>query len=113
MDQLDRLGALADPTRRNLFRVVTEASGAIGRDAAAKAAGVTRALAAFHLDRLLDAGPLPGEVRPRRRPPRGRVPTAHRTHRPGCRSAGQAVSTRRRRAPGVAPRPPLRPNGGS
>jgi predicted ArsR family transcriptional regulator len=63
MDQLDRLGALADPTRRNLFRVVTEASGAIGRDAAAAAAGVTRALAAFHLDRLVDAGLLEVEFR--------------------------------------------------
>jgi predicted ArsR family transcriptional regulator len=63
MDQLDRLGALSDPTRRSLFRLVTESSEPVGRDAAAAAVGISRSLAAFHLDRLVEAGLLGVEFR--------------------------------------------------
>jgi predicted ArsR family transcriptional regulator len=63
MDDLDRLGALGDPTRRTLFRIVTDAREPIGRDAAAAAAGISRSLAAFHLDRLVEAGLLTTEFR--------------------------------------------------
>ncbi len=63
MDQLDRLGVLSDPTRRTLFRLVTDAPEPLGRDAAAAAAGISRSLAAFHLDRLVEAGLLDVEFR--------------------------------------------------
>ena len=53
---LDALGVLADPVRRTLYRAVATAPGELGRDAAAQAAGVSRSLAAFHLDRLVEAG---------------------------------------------------------
>ncbi|MFE5241202.1 MULTISPECIES: helix-turn-helix transcriptional regulator [unclassified Streptomyces] len=53
---LDTLGVLGDPVRRGLYRHVTGTPGETGRDAAAEAAGISRSLAAFHLDKLVDAG---------------------------------------------------------
>ena len=50
------LAALADPVRRALYLAVAGSAEPVGRDAAASAAGVSRALAAFHLDKLVDAG---------------------------------------------------------
>lgn len=53
---LDTVAVLGDPVRRKLYRAVAAGPGAVGRDAAAAAAGVSRSLAAFHLDRLVEAG---------------------------------------------------------
>ncbi|MGW4808724.1 helix-turn-helix transcriptional regulator [Kitasatospora sp. NPDC004272] len=53
---IEALGALADPVRRALYRHVADAPQETGRDAAAAAVGVSRSLAAFHLDKLVDAG---------------------------------------------------------
>ncbi|MEO3754728.1 helix-turn-helix domain-containing protein [Streptomyces sp. B6B3] len=50
------LGALSDPVRRRLYRHVAAAPDDVGRDAAAEAVGVSRSLAAFHLDKLVEAG---------------------------------------------------------
>ncbi len=47
---------LAEPLRRTLYAFVAAQADGAGRDAAAAAAGISRALAAFHLDRLVDAG---------------------------------------------------------
>ncbi|MDA2805577.1 helix-turn-helix transcriptional regulator [Nocardiopsis suaedae] len=55
-------GALADPVRRRLYRYVCE-RGEAGRADAAEALGVARTLAAFHLDRLAEAGLLEVERR--------------------------------------------------
>jgi predicted ArsR family transcriptional regulator len=63
VDSLDRLGPLGDPTRRALYRLAVESAEPIGRDAAAAALGITRSLAAFHLDRLAEAGLLDVEFR--------------------------------------------------
>src|SRR5688572_7183044 len=60
---LDDLARLNDPVRRRLYRHVIEQPEAVSRDAAAAAVGVTRALAAFHLDRLVEAGLLVAEYR--------------------------------------------------
>jgi len=57
------LAALADPVRRAVYDIVARAQDAVGRDAAATAAGVPRSTAAFHLDRLVDAGLLTVEYR--------------------------------------------------
>jgi predicted ArsR family transcriptional regulator len=55
--ELDALGALADPTRRVAYRVVVAAGPEpVSRDEVAEALGVGRTLAAFHLDRLVEAG---------------------------------------------------------
>src|ERR1051325_2091275 len=62
--QMERLGAVEEPVRRRLYLVVVaEQDGGMSRDAAAKAAGVTRALAAFHLDKLVEAGLLDASFR--------------------------------------------------
>ncbi len=47
---------LLDPVRRSLYLYVLDAEGDVGRDEAASAVGVARSLAAFHLDKLVDAG---------------------------------------------------------
>ncbi len=57
------LSATADPTRRALLRYVGTSASPVGRDAAAEAVGIPRATAAFHLDRLVDAGLLTTEFR--------------------------------------------------
>src|ERR1043166_1900526 len=62
--QIEKLGALDEPVRRRLYLVVVaEQDSGMSRDAAAKAAGVTRALAAFHLDKLVEAGLLDASFR--------------------------------------------------
>ena len=54
---LDSLAALGDPVRRAAFRAVAAGGGEpVGRDEVAAALGVGRTLAAFHLDKLVDAG---------------------------------------------------------
>lgn len=53
---LGPLGALADPTRRQLYEFVVASAGAVGRDEAADALGIPRQTAAYHLDRLAKEG---------------------------------------------------------
>jgi predicted ArsR family transcriptional regulator len=53
---LDRLAALAEPVRRRLYEFVVSQAEPVDRDAAAAGAGIGRPLAAFHLDRLAEAG---------------------------------------------------------
>jgi len=60
--QIETLGVLDDTVRRKLFRFV-EGRGEVSRDQAARGAGVSRALAAFHLDKLVDAGLLEASFR--------------------------------------------------
>jgi predicted ArsR family transcriptional regulator len=59
----DPLSLLADPVRRTIYSHVARSPEALSRDAVAAAAGVNRALAAFHLERLLEAGLLIAEYR--------------------------------------------------
>src|SRR4051812_47733490 len=53
-DPVGAIAALSDPIRRRLYRLAAER--AIGRDEAADTIGIPRGTAAFHLDRLADAG---------------------------------------------------------
>lgn len=53
---LDDVAVLAEPMRRALYAHVVGQPEPVGRDAAAAAIGISRSLAAFHLDRLVDAG---------------------------------------------------------
>src|SRR3954451_8500088 len=64
-DQIHAIARLDDPVRRSLYDLVTSHSEAVGRDEAAAGAGVSRALAAFHLDRLVEDGLLTAEFRRR------------------------------------------------
>jgi predicted ArsR family transcriptional regulator len=56
MTDLASLSSLDDPVRRRLYEVVCERTEPVGRDEAANAAGVGRALAVYHLDKLVEAG---------------------------------------------------------
>ncbi|QAY58740.1 transcriptional regulator [Microbacterium protaetiae] len=57
------LAALADPVRRRIYDIVARGQDAVGRDVAAAEAALPRSTAAFHLDRLVDAGLLTVEYR--------------------------------------------------
>jgi predicted ArsR family transcriptional regulator len=56
MPDLASLSLLDDPVRRRLYAVVSRQAEPVGRDEAASAAGIGRALAAYHLDKLVEAG---------------------------------------------------------
>jgi predicted ArsR family transcriptional regulator len=73
------LAALAERTRRALYEHVRRAGGpGVSRDQAAAAIGISRSLAAFHLDKLVDAGLLSADyVAPEPRG-RGRAPKVYR-----------------------------------
>lgn len=61
--RITKLGALADPMRRALYRFVAEQPGAVSRDQAAEGVEVPRHTAKFHLDRLVEEGLLVTEFR--------------------------------------------------
>ena len=63
IDDIDAIALLDEPVRRRLYEWVVDQGRPVGRDEAAAAAGVSRALAAFHLDRLAAAGLLTTEFR--------------------------------------------------
>ncbi len=63
MDPIDAVAALAEPNRRRLYEFVVASDDAVGRDEAVAALGMKRELAAFHLDRLVEAGLLQAEFR--------------------------------------------------
>lgn len=50
------LGALEDDLRRRLYLFIKEMARPVGREEAAREAGISRKLAAFHLDKLVDRG---------------------------------------------------------
>ena len=56
VDHIAGVALLHDPVRRALFTYVGRASAPVGREQAAKATRTTRENAAFHLDRLAEAG---------------------------------------------------------
>lgn len=53
---LESVNVLGDETRRRMYAVVRRAGRPLTRDEAAAGVGVSRKLAAFHLDKLVDAG---------------------------------------------------------
>ncbi|WP_327308908.1 helix-turn-helix domain-containing protein [Streptomyces sp. NBC_01298] len=56
MEDIDVIAALQDPVRRRLYEYVVAQDREVGRNEAAEAAGVTRTLAAHHLDKLTEVG---------------------------------------------------------
>jgi predicted ArsR family transcriptional regulator len=62
-DPVEAVALLDEPNRRRLYELVTVSRKPISRDEAASELGISRELAAFHLDRLLDAGLLEAEYR--------------------------------------------------
>lgn len=74
------VSALSDPSRRALYEYVRRAGRPVSREDAADATHISRTLAAFHLDKLVDAGLLaarfeaPAGPRGRGRTPKVYVP---------------------------------------
>ena len=62
-EQLESLSVLGDPTRRALYQHVLTSRVEVSRDEAASAAGISRKLAAFHLEKLLESGLLEASYR--------------------------------------------------
>ena len=62
-DDLRAIGSLQEPVRRSLYRYVAAQQGDVSRDEAAEGVGIQRALAAFHLDKLVEAGLLEATFR--------------------------------------------------
>src|SRR6266568_2236025 len=98
--QIAAIATLHEPVRRGLYLYVARRRRDVGRDEAARALRISRALAAFHLDKLVRQGLLETSYRRltgRRRPPPG--------PRPG---SGRAPRTARRRHGARPARPPAR-----
>jgi predicted ArsR family transcriptional regulator len=55
-DSLDAVGTLTDDLRRSLYLFIRARRRPVGRDEAAEAVGISRELAAFHLDKLIERG---------------------------------------------------------
>ena len=53
---LEALGTLADDHRRRMYLFIREQGRPVGRDEAAATVGISRKLAAFHLDKLVEKG---------------------------------------------------------
>jgi len=87
---LAAIGLLQDPVRRALYEHVVAAGGEVSRNQAAEAAAVGRGLAAFHLDKLVEAGLLEATFRrlgERRGPGAGRPAKLYR------RAAGEVAAS--------------------
>ncbi|MEP7160543.1 MAG: helix-turn-helix domain-containing protein [Dermatophilaceae bacterium] len=56
LDALPQLSNLVDPVRRRLYEHVAAQRAPVTREGAAAATGITRTLAAYHLDKLTEAG---------------------------------------------------------
>jgi predicted ArsR family transcriptional regulator len=80
---LASLSNLDDPLRRRLYEVVTSQPGPVSRDEAASAAGIGRALAVYHLDKLVESGLLTASYQ---RPPGRSGPGAGRPAKMYARS---------------------------
>jgi predicted ArsR family transcriptional regulator len=75
---LSAAAVLADDLRRRMYAFIRRADGPVTRDEAAAAVGISRKLAAFHLDKLVDAGLLTASyTRPAGLPRPGRTPKVY------------------------------------
>jgi predicted ArsR family transcriptional regulator len=72
------IAALDDDVRGALYTCVRNATGPLTREEAAQYVGISRKLAAFHLDKLVEAGLLEAGTEPRGAPRVGRAPKLYR-----------------------------------
>jgi predicted ArsR family transcriptional regulator len=90
LGQVSSVSSLDDPVRRRLYEVVCERTEPVGRDEAAAAAGVGRALAVYHLDKLVEFGLLTATYQ---RPPGRSGPGAGRPAKLYARSGREFTVT--------------------
>jgi len=84
------VAALDDPVRRRLYAVVRSRAHPVTREEAAAEAGISRKLAAFHLDKLVEVGLL----EPGSRAASGRVGRAPKTYAPAPRPVQVSIPPR-------------------
>lgn len=89
-DHLNRLAALADPVRRDLYRWVCAQDAPVTRDEVAAGTGVARHVAKFNLDRLVTDGFLDADYR---RPPGVGGPGAGRPAKVYRRSSAEVAAS--------------------
>ena len=87
---LASVSCLDDPVRGRLYAFVSGRGEPVGRDEAAAAVGIGRALAVYHLDKLVEAGLLTASYR---RPPGRTGPGAGRPAKVYARSCGEFMVT--------------------
>jgi predicted ArsR family transcriptional regulator len=87
---LASVSSLDDPVRGRLYAFVSGSSDPVGRDEAATAVGIGRALAVYHLDKLVESGLLTASYR---RPPGRGGPGAGRPAKFYARSGGEFMVT--------------------
>ena len=87
---LASVSCLDDPVRGRLYAFVSGCAEPVGRDEAAAAVGIGRALAVYHLDKLTEAGLLTASYR---RPPGRGGPGAGRPAKVYARSGGEFMVT--------------------
>lgn len=63
-DAVVAVAVLADELRHGMYEFIRRARRPVSRDEAAAAVGISRKLAAFHLDKLVDAGLLRARIEP-------------------------------------------------
>ena len=114
-DTVEAVSLLGEPVRRRLYDYVTTQTDAVSREQAAKAVGIKRPLAAFHLDKLAEEGLLEVEFRrlsERKGPGAGRpaklykrssqelsVSLPHREYELAARLFAEALTTKKSPAP--------------
>ncbi|MCB5907698.1 helix-turn-helix transcriptional regulator [Streptomyces pinistramenti] len=83
---IESVSVLGEDSRRQMFAFIRRQGRPVTRDEAAASVGISRKLAAFHLDKLVDAGLLraryesPGEIRKAGRRPKVYEPTDGHIH---------------------------------
>jgi predicted ArsR family transcriptional regulator len=84
-DRWSAVATLVDASRRALYDYVRRQDHPVGREEAAEATVMSRGLAAFHLDKLVDAGLLSARYEARADQPRGRgrAPKVYEPHGDG------------------------------
>jgi predicted ArsR family transcriptional regulator len=100
-DDLAALSSLDEPVRGRLYRMVAGRGEPVSRDEAAAAVGIGRALAAYHLDKLVESGLLTAAFR---RPPGRSGPGAGRPAKVYSRSEREFAVTVPPREYGLAAR---------
>lgn len=79
MPTLQAVAALSEELRRRMYEFIRHSSSPVTRDEAAHSVGISRKLAAFHLDKLVEVGLLTaGYARPGGAPRVGRAPKVYR-----------------------------------
>jgi predicted ArsR family transcriptional regulator len=93
-DRWIAVATLSDPSRRILYDYVRRQDHSVGREEAAAATAMSRGLAAFHLDKLVEAGLLTARYEPPGGQPRGRG-RAPKVYRPAGDGLSLSIPERR------------------